>query len=430
MLSDLLATALRACAFPRAVAVLGLGVVASQSALLAADDRAESLVELALAPTMARADPAAIPPADAQGPSELGRHRQLGRRWRSRHAGFGRLVPMQVAFAGGAALISAPADQAPEQGRAAERLPAPAMPPLDPFNAYVPPRLAPEMELEEASLDGYLFAAYRRAPEKRDSSGDFTWKDPAAAERLGLSLDAYVIGGMDPDFKELVYAAGKSMDAAGIKWTMLSAFRDDWRQEIASGFKASTGNSCHGGSRAVGGYGHGRCADLWTMDGPVGALFSWIDRMGRRFGLLRPMPGADPAHVATVGDWRTIAQRLRAERLTATEVAAVRDLAGSDTMNGLSELARAAEEPPASTPPDPAASTRLAADLPIRLAAASLTAEALAQAAPHPRRRFAGKAGSAAKPRSREARRAEEKKQPARAAARHGSERERGRQAS
>jgi hypothetical protein len=32
---------------------------------------------------------------------------------------------------------------------------------------------------------------------------------------------------MDPDFKELIYAAGKQMDAAGIQWSMLPAFRDD-----------------------------------------------------------------------------------------------------------------------------------------------------------------------------------------------------------
>jgi hypothetical protein len=207
---------------------------------------------------------------------------------------------------------------------------------IDPFNARA--IIAPEIEIQGALVDDYLFEAYRRLPQKRDAAGDFTWKDPAAAERFGLPLDRYVIGGMDPDFRELIYAAGRSMDAAGIKWSILSAFRDDWRQQIASGFKASTAGSCHGGSRSVGGYGHGRCIDLWTTEGPVDAVFDWIDRVGRKFGLLRPMPGADPAHVSTVGDWRAIAYRLRVERWTASIIAAVSALAGADLAAGLTEV--------------------------------------------------------------------------------------------
>ena len=106
---------------------------------------------------------------------------------------------------------------------------------------------------------------------------------------------------MDPDFRKLIYAAGRAMDAASVKWSILSAFRDNWRQQIASGFKASAERSGHGGSRAVGGYGYDRCIDLWTTEGPVDALFAWIDRAGRKFGLLRLMPSADSAHVGTVG---------------------------------------------------------------------------------------------------------------------------------
>ncbi|MBV8323990.1 MAG: hypothetical protein JO049_25375 [Hyphomicrobiales bacterium] len=37
-------------------------------------------------------------------------------------------------------------------------------------------------------VDDYLWEVYQRAPVKKDSSGDFTWKDPTAAKRLGLSL--------------------------------------------------------------------------------------------------------------------------------------------------------------------------------------------------------------------------------------------------
>jgi hypothetical protein len=41
-----------------------------------------------------------------------------------------------------------------------------------------------------------------------DGHGDFRWKDVSAAGRSGLSVEDYVIGGLDPDFRELLFAAG------------------------------------------------------------------------------------------------------------------------------------------------------------------------------------------------------------------------------
>src|SRR5262249_25018366 len=173
---------------------------------------------------------------------------------------------------------------------------------FDPFNAYARAEAAPARTPEIETVDDYLFEAYRRLPVKRDSSGDFTWKDPAAAERFGLPLDRYVIGGMDPDFKELVYAAGKRMDADGIKWSIRAGCRDDWRKQTPSGYKAGAQNSCPGGSRAAGGYGNGRCIDVSAAEGPPASVYAWIDGPGRAFGLLRPIPGSDPPHVGTVAD--------------------------------------------------------------------------------------------------------------------------------
>ena len=95
-------------------------------------------------------------------------------------------------------------------------------------------------------VERYLWDVYKRVLTKKDKSGDFTWKDPAAAKRFGISMPAYVIGGMDPDFREQLYAMGKAMDAAGVKWAIQSAFRDDYRQGLASGYKASARNSLHG----------------------------------------------------------------------------------------------------------------------------------------------------------------------------------------
>jgi hypothetical protein len=151
-------------------------------------------------------------------------------------------------------------------------------------------------------VDDYLWEVYQRQPVKRDSTGDFTWKDPAAATRMGLSLEDYVIGGMDPKFRERLYQAGRAMDEAGIQWSMLSAFRDDYRQTLASGFKARTGNSLHGGSRRTGGYGHGRAIDITTAEGEAEVVWKWLDAHGAKFGLHRPMPGADPAHIQELGE--------------------------------------------------------------------------------------------------------------------------------
>jgi hypothetical protein len=166
--------------------------------------------------------------------------------------------------------------------------------------------------LEE--VDQYLWEVYQRQPVKSDSSGDFTWKDPAAAKHRGIPLQSSMIGGMDADFREQLYHAGHAMDGDGIHWSMLSAFRDDYRQTLAAGFKARTGNSKHGGNRATGGYGHGQAIDITTADGDAGTVWHWIDAHGAKCGLHRPIPGPDPAHVQPRNKWHEIAVALRNSR--------------------------------------------------------------------------------------------------------------------
>jgi hypothetical protein len=109
---------------------------------------------------------------------------------------------------------------------------------------------------------------------------------------------------MDPGFRQQLYRAGRAMDADGIQWSMLSAFRDDYRQRLASGFKARTGNSLHGGSRRTGGYGHGRAIDITTAEGDAAVVWRWVDVHGSKYGLQRPMPGNDPAHIQQAGESR------------------------------------------------------------------------------------------------------------------------------
>jgi hypothetical protein len=179
---------------------------------------------------------------------------------------------------------------------------------------------SPESRLGKLDeVERYLWEVYQRAPVKKDGSGDFTWKDPVAAKRFGISMPAYVISGMDADFREQLYHAGKAMDAAGIRWAILSAFRDDYRQSLASGFKASARNSLHGGSARVGGYGHGRAVDVTSEDNNPVQVWKWLDQHGAKYGLHRPMPGNDPAHIQSRGDWRKLAQALRSSRVQIAE---------------------------------------------------------------------------------------------------------------
>jgi hypothetical protein len=171
-------------------------------------------------------------------------------------------------------------------------------------------------------VDDYLWEVYQRAPTKKDGAGDFTWKDPAAAKRLGMPMPAYVIGGMDSDFREQLYHAGRAMDAAGIHWAILSAFRDDYRQSIASGLKAAASYSLHGGKARTGGYGHGQAVDITGED--EAAVWHWLDRHGAKYGLYRPMPGADPAHVQSRDDWHRLAGTMREVRLGTADDARAR----------------------------------------------------------------------------------------------------------
>jgi len=175
-------------------------------------------------------------------------------------------------------------------------------------------------------VDQYLWSVYQRAPIKRDRSGDFSWKDPAAATHAGMTLQAYVIMGMDRDLREVMYHAGKAMDAAGIQWTIVSAFRDDYRQSIAAGLKARTGYSRHGGSKATGGYGHGLAIDVGHADGDShNRVFAWIDANGAKYGIARPIRHFDPPHVEPRGDWRRVAANLRKDRTGAAVAEITRD---------------------------------------------------------------------------------------------------------
>jgi len=194
--------------------------------------------------------------------------------------------------------------------------------------------LVGECQVAEACIDQFLWALYERT-RKEDTTkerefrkvqikrkgklvtvtrsftrlveNDFTWKDPHAAARVGMSMPDYVIGGMDRSFKQKLFRTLYAAEAAGLQPGITSAFRDDYRQSIASGLKAASNRSFHGGSLR-GGYGHGLAADIVSVNGATRAkrwvsteiLWKWVDANGKQYGIGRPYLGRDPPHVGPI----------------------------------------------------------------------------------------------------------------------------------
>jgi hypothetical protein len=154
---------------------------------------------------------------------------------------------------------------------------------------------------------------------------DFTWKDPHAAEKVGMPMIDYVIGGMDRSFKRKLFHALYAADQAGLSPGITSAFRDDYRQSIASGMKAASDRSYHGGS-SRGGYGHGLAADVVSVKGATKAerwistenLWKWIDAHGKEHGIGRPYLDRDPPHVGPI-DGKEYASRRGGAKAQQTE---------------------------------------------------------------------------------------------------------------
>jgi hypothetical protein len=200
-----------------------------------------------------------------------------------------------------------------------------------------------ECLVAETCIDRFLWALYRRTP-KEDSikvqerrkvtvkkrgktktatktftrlvDEDFTWKDPKAADKVGMPMMDYVIGGMERSFKLKLFYTLYAAEQAGLSPGITSAFRDDYRQSIASGLKAATDRSYHGGSFR-GGYGHGLAADVVSVKGATRAqrwvstesFWKWIDAHGKEFGIGRPYLDRDPPHLAPIDGKEYAARR-------------------------------------------------------------------------------------------------------------------------
>jgi hypothetical protein len=191
-----------------------------------------------------------------------------------------------------------------------------------------------ECPVVDICVDRYLWALYQRTPkedaikvdEKRKVTvkrkgktvtvtktftnlvdENFAWKDPKAAEKAGMPMIDYVIDGMDRSFKLKLFYLLHAAELAGLSPGITSAFRDDYRQSIASGLKAASDRSYHGGSFR-GGYGHGLAADVVSVNGATRAqrqassenFWKWIDAHGTQFGVGRPYLDRDPPHVGPI----------------------------------------------------------------------------------------------------------------------------------
>jgi hypothetical protein len=232
------------------------------------------------------------------------------------------------------ARMDATAARAHSDAAAAVADPVIKVPLAEPEVNVSPLEAADACVLSEACIDQYLWSVYDRAPKvdtikveeeikttvKKNGktrtvtktvtklvNEDFTWKDPDAAEKAGMSVAQYVIGGMDGAFKARLYHLFRALDDAGLAPGMTSGFRDDYRQSIASGNKAATNRSYHGGSLR-GGYGHGLAADIVSLKGETRSqrcisseiLWKWIDAHGKEYGIGRPYLDKDPPHIAPI----------------------------------------------------------------------------------------------------------------------------------
>jgi LAS superfamily LD-carboxypeptidase LdcB len=242
--------------------------------------------------------------------------------------------------------------------------------------APVPLEASDECAAVDACIDRYLWGLYQRTP-KEDSvrtqqqrqvtvkkkgklvtvtrtfsalaDEDFSWKDPKAADAAGMPIEEYVIDGMDREFKLKLFNMLRAAEQAGLSPGITSAFRDDYRQSIASGLKAADNRSYHGGSLR-GGYGHGLAADIVSVNGATRTqrlastetFWQWVDTHGPEFGIGRPYLGRDPPHVAPIDGNEFAVHRpgLKA-KLAAAAARSANELAAHDE-HGVAKRARAA----------------------------------------------------------------------------------------
>ena len=168
---------------------------------------------------------------------------------------------------GAAAIADHPPPSLAEEAELAypPQVPSPETPPVQVATASSPDplpdakeavssvRILDECLVVDTCVDRYLWALYQRTP-KEDSikvperrkvtvkkrgkmvtvtksftrlvDEDFAWKDPKAAEKAGMPMMDYVIGGMDRGFRLKLFHMLRAAEEAGLSPGITSAFRD------------------------------------------------------------------------------------------------------------------------------------------------------------------------------------------------------------
>jgi hypothetical protein len=143
-------------------------------------------------------------------------------------------------------------------------------------------------EQTQQMIDTYIFGHYQMTP-KFDNTGDFTWKDVAAAKQDNKDLQSEVVGNIKSDFKLNVYKAFQAMEAAGLHPGITSGYRSNYRQSITEGFHALPGLSLHE---------QGLAMDIVGINGTSNqAIWNWIDENGQQYGIGRPYLAQDAPHI-------------------------------------------------------------------------------------------------------------------------------------
>ncbi|KKW24129.1 MAG: hypothetical protein UY67_C0010G0018 [Candidatus Kaiserbacteria bacterium GW2011_GWA2_52_12] len=162
-----------------------------------------------------------------------------------------------------------------------------------------------------------------------DSTGDFTWKDIAAALNSGRSVRDEVLN-MNKELKIALYGAGKAMIADGLKPGGLAFYRDaNNRPSVERGpgiVAAAPKNSQHyaggvgnaadiGSARVVPRPSNLTSAQREANDDARGAenqsVWNWLAKNGSKYNLRANFIGNDPAHVQPAGNSKIYAQQQR-----------------------------------------------------------------------------------------------------------------------
>ena len=171
-------------------------------------------------------------------------------------------------------------------------------------------------------VNAYLWEVYQRQPTKKDRGGDFTWKDPAAAKRVGKTLQAYVILGMDADLRELALSRrqgdGRRRHRMDHRQRLPRRLAAEHRRRPQGAHRLSRVTAARARSAATATA--ARSTSATSTRAQPRQVFRWIDDNGAKFGLHRPI-AFDPPHVEPRNDWRRLATKLRTERTAGVEVA-------------------------------------------------------------------------------------------------------------